>query len=199
MGYIGSARIFFYSGTGSHDHKIVQPYVKAITAWLSKHPQKLSAVDLGCGDFSVGSQIRSYCSSFTACDIVPELITSHQNNYRSLDVDFRCLDLAQDELPQADVVFVRQVLQHLDNHSISQFCSKLTQKFSYLILTEHIPRNAQFVSNRDKPSGPDTRIGYNSGVVLTDQPFKISVQHSEVLCEVSENGGVIQTIAYQLK
>jgi 2-polyprenyl-3-methyl-5-hydroxy-6-metoxy-1,4-benzoquinol methylase len=188
----------FYSGTGSHDASVVQPYVSAVGAWLSQLPHKPTALDLGCGDFSVGSQLRTHCGAYTACDIVPELIESHRKNHAALAVDFRCLDLANDPLPDAEVIFVRQVLQHLDNHSIAQFCKQLAGRHAYLVVTEHIPRNAQFVANKDKPSGPDTRIGYNSGVILTQAPFSLRIKNQTVLCEVPENGGVIQTLVYQL-
>jgi hypothetical protein len=188
----------FYSGTGSHDVTVVQPYVNAVSRWLNQLPHKPAALDLGCGDFSVGSQLRKHIASYIACDIVPELIDSHRKNYVALNVDFRCLDLAHDPLPDAEVIFVRQVLQHLDNQSIAQFCRKLSGRSGYLVVTEHIPQNAQFAANRDKPSGPDTRIGYNSGVILTQAPFNLKIKHQEVLCEVPENGGVIQTLVYQL-
>jgi SAM-dependent methyltransferase len=188
----------FYSGTGSHDASVVQPYVSAVGAWLSTLPHKPAVLDLGCGDFSVGLQLRAHCGTYIACDIVPELIESHRKKHASSAVDFRCLDLVHDPLPDVEVIFVRQVLQHLDNQSVAQFCKQLAGRQTYLIVTEHIPRNAQFVANKDKPSGPDTRIGYNSGVILTQAPFSLKIENQTVLCEVPENGGVIQTLVYQL-
>jgi hypothetical protein len=35
---------------------------------------KLSAFDLECGDFMVGSQLRELCDRFVACDVVASLI-----------------------------------------------------------------------------------------------------------------------------
>ena len=51
----------FYSGTGSHEASIIDTYVGAVKFFLSHFTEKPSVVDLGCGDFSVGSKIRDAC------------------------------------------------------------------------------------------------------------------------------------------
>jgi hypothetical protein len=97
----------FYSGSGSHDSAIVDPYIKAVKEFLESFDTKLQAVDLGCGDFNVGAQLRYYCDNYIACDIVPELIEHNKKLYTNFDVDFRTLDLTNEELPDGDVVFIR--------------------------------------------------------------------------------------------
>ena len=161
----------FFSGTGSHDATVVDPYCKAVKAFLESLPSKPSVVDLGCGDFAVGSQIRQHCSSYTACDIVAPLIAANKKLYAHLDVDFRHLDMTTAALPVGDVVFIRQVLQHLSNASIQQLVPQLEKSFKYLVLTEHLSTHPGFQPNLDKPTGPDTRLGLNSGIVLTQAPW----------------------------
>jgi hypothetical protein len=75
-------------------------------------------VDLGCGDFNVGSQLRPYCSEYVACDIVQSLIERNKLKFADRGVEFRALDMASDPLPAGDVVFIRQVLQHMSNAQI---------------------------------------------------------------------------------
>jgi hypothetical protein len=48
----------FYSGDGSHDREVVLPYFEAVSAFLESFPERPSVVDLGCGDFNIGIQIR---------------------------------------------------------------------------------------------------------------------------------------------
>ena len=115
----------FCSGRGSRDNVIVSIYVNAVRDFLSKFDKKPSVVDLGCGDFYVGSQIRAWCGDYTACDIVPHLIEHNKKQYKALAVNFRQLDVIRDELPDADVAFIRQVLQHLSNNQILEVTRKL--------------------------------------------------------------------------
>jgi hypothetical protein len=190
----------FDSGSGSHDSTIVDKYVESIEKYFASK-QIVSIVDLGCGDFNVGIRLRPLFANYIACDIVPELIAHHQRHLSHLKVDFRQLDLSKDELPQGEVLFVRQVLQHLNNDLILKFVQKLkNSSYKQLVLTEHIP-SGNFVPNLDKPVGSGIRLGRgkeDSGVVLTAAPFNFSPKKEEVICEVPQMNGVIRTIVYTL-
>lgn len=188
----------FYSGTGSHDAAIVAPYAEAVGAWAARFAAPLDAVDLGCGDFSVGSRIRGFFAGYTACDIVPEVVAANRERFAGRDVDFAVLDIARDELPPGDVVLLRQVLQHLSNDLIARIVPRIAERYRYLILTEHLPPTDDFLPNRDKPTGPGIRLADGSGVVLTRPPFDLRPTSEEVLLEMPEFGGRIRTTAYAL-
>ena len=64
----------FSSGSGSHIQSVVSSYVNAVRGFLESLPCPPSVVDLGCGDFNVGKQLRPYCGRYVACDVVPALI-----------------------------------------------------------------------------------------------------------------------------
>ena len=189
----------YYSGAGSHDINITTVYFDNVCAFLKTLPNKPNVVDLGCGDFSVGAQIRQYCNNYVACDIVPQLIEHNKIKYNDLNVDFRTLNLITDELPKADIVFIRQVLQHLSNDQIQKLIPKLHLSYIYLILTEHLPKSKIFTPNLDKPTGPGIRIGYDSGIVLSAEPFNLKFLHEQLICEAEIYDGVIRTILYKLK
>ena len=188
----------FHSGSGSHNEHIVNAYIKTIIKFLSSFENKPDVVDLGCGDFHIGSQIRHLCNNYIACDIVEPLIKFNKEKYQDLNVDFRVLDLTKDALPGGDIVFIRQVLQHLSNDLISNALPEITSKFKYLVLTEHIPAGNSFTHNLDKPVGPGIRLSSGSGIVLTSAPFNLKPKYEHCLCEVNEYGGVIKTMLYEL-
>ncbi len=187
----------FCSGEGSRNEAIVSPYVGAVRRFLCEFPNKPSVVDLGCGDFNVGSRLRDACGPYIACDVVDALIERNERKFASLQVEFRKLDLVSDELPPGDVALLRQVLQHLSNAQIARIVPKL-YRYRWLILTEHLPEGLQFRPNRDKPMGPGVRVRYGSGIVLTKPPFGLKPVAQKVLCSVSAAPGVIVTCAYRL-
>jgi hypothetical protein len=186
----------FYSGSGSHMPSIVTPYVTAVRAFLARFEHPPQVVDLGCGDFNVGAQIRDQCSTYIACDVVPELIDFNRTRYADRDVDFRAHDLTAAPVPPCDVVFIRQVLQHLSNADIIRGLQNLQGRCRYLVVSEHIPATTDFPANQDKPSGASIRLDFGSGVVLTAPPFNLQPVTAECLCEVAEYDGVVRTIAY---
>lgn len=186
----------FYSGTGSHDPTIVGPYVDAIGHYLAAMPEKLALVDLGCGDFNVGSRLCQFGSHYIACDIVEPLISRNKLKYAALDAEFRVLDCVRDELPAGDVVFLRQVLQHLSNADIEKVVQKIAASYRYLILTEHVP-DTEFIPNLDIRTG-EFRLNLQSAVVPTVAPFYMKAKSERELCRVPESGGYIVTMAYLL-
>ncbi len=188
----------FYSGPGSSDPQIVDPYVDTVKRFFSNLSTKKKAVDLGCGDFRVGSRIVDSFDSYTACDVVPELVHFNQEYWRHLPVEFRVVDLVKDEIPSGDVLILRQVLQHLSNDDISKFIQLIPRVFSYLLLTEHLPSENDFVANRDKASGTEIRLGIGSGVVLAQPPFNLKFKSETTLLSVPQFGGSIVTTLYEL-
>ena len=140
----------FSSGDGSHTPSVVTPYVNAVAGFLRSLPCPPSVVDLGCGDFSVGEQLRPHCGAYVACDVVPDLIQRNKEKFAAAQVDFRCLDIIERDLPDGDIVFLRQVLQHLNNSQISRVVQKL-YRYKFLVLTEHVPANPAFTPTVTNP------------------------------------------------
>ena len=155
----------FYSGIGSHYDEFTKLYLEKIKEFIQTLPIKPNVVDLGCGDFKIGSSLRQFCNNYVAIDIFDELIIWNKKEYKNLNVDFRTLDITKDPLPSGDICFLRQVLQHLSNDSINKFLKSIKGKYKYLIITEHLP-DGNFTPNKDISTGPYIRLYKNSGVVL---------------------------------
>ena len=187
----------FYSGEGSHDSGLVQPYIQAIQTFLNSFDHKLNVCDLGCGDFNVGKNLVDFTNQYIGVDIVPTLIKHNQSVFKLDGLKFVCLDLAKDTLPSSDCLLVRQVLQHLSNNEISAFIPKL-YNYKYVLLTEHIP-NHDFVPNKDIISGQGIRIKKKSGVDLLVSPFNYKPKKSHRLLSLPLEGnkGKIETWLYE--
>ena len=58
-----------------------------------------------------------------------------------------------------------------------------------------------FIPNKDKPTGPDTRFYDNSAVVLTAPPFNLKVNKDIDICETTSDSiqGVLNTKILELK
>lgn len=188
----------FCSGDGSQDSRVVSVYVEAVAGYLKTLNSKPDVVDLGCGDFAVGSRIRPLTRRYVACDVVPALIDRNRQKFSELDVEFCVLDIVADELPAGDVVFLRQVLQHLSNAQIDAVVRKVLRRYPALVLTEHLPLSPGFTPNVDKTVGPDTRLTKKSGVELTAAPFFLRSLEQRVLCEVRLDDSLIRTTLYCL-
>ena len=188
----------FYSGEGSHDPNIVIPYINSITSFLSSFKDPITVCDLGCGDFNIGKQLIQYAKKYIAVDIVSDLITYNKERFKEANLEFHCLDIAVDNLPFADCVIVRQVLQHLSNSEVQCVVKKLSN-FKYVILTEHLPEG-DFIPNKDIISGQGIRLKKQSGLNLLEPPFNFKVKEEKELVTVvlDDKKGIIVTKLYQV-
>ena len=186
----------FNSGPGSHNKKLVAPYVKFVNLFLLDKKLK-SMIDLGCGDFNVGKNIYKNVNKYYAFDIVPDLIKTNKKKFNDKKIVFECKNFIDDSLPKADGVIIRQVLQHLDNKSIIKILNKI-KSYKYAIITEHIPKNI-FIPNIDKDIGLTTRLEFNSGINVEIEPFNFNfISKKEIKLEDKELGGIHKTVIYKL-
>lgn len=194
----GGNQFDFYSGAGSHNPEIINPYLKVIIAFLESHNNTLVVCDLGCGDFNIGKNLTKYAKKYIAVDIVESLINRNKTLYKANNLEFYCLDIIEDELPSGDCIILRQVLQHLSNKDIEKVTQKLSA-YKYIILTEHIPLG-DFTPNKDIISGQGIRIKQNSGVNILKSPFNLKIKEQKQLNEyVLENGkGRIVTTLFRV-
>lgn len=193
----------FCSGTGSADESIVSAYIASITDIASREGFRgLTFVDLGCGDFRVGRRLLPLCSRYIGVDIVKSLVDRNARTYGNETTRFVHLDIVNDPLPDGDVCFVRQVMQHLSNEQVARLLDHL-RKYRWVVITEHLPSDSDsIVPNLDKPHGSDIRLDDNSGVFLSEPPFSVPSDRLTLVLErpgAQRDGdrGVIRTFLYK--
>jgi SAM-dependent methyltransferase len=195
----------FSSGTGSSEESIVVPYVEAVRKWLRENgAEPLTVVDLGCGDFGVGQQLADLCGHYIGVDIVKPVIEHNRRNSGTDRIEFRHLDMLSEPLPEGQICFLRQVLQHLSNDQIQSLLPRL-DKYRWILITEHQPSADRVrIPNIDKPHGGDIRLYRGSGVFLDQPPFNLPREKLRLLLEVSSHQyggdmdpGVIRTFVLQ--
>lgn len=191
------------SGQGSHKDHIVNPYIEVIDR-LSRTEgfEGMKFVDLGCGDFNVGKSIHRLSKKYIGVDVVEDLINRNRSKHSKENLEFICLDIVNDPLPEGDVCFLRQVLQHLSNEQIKTILQKL-KSYKWVFITEHYPSSDLLVTpNLDKRTGSGIRLQMGSGVYLTEAPFLLDPNLIKEVLEVKDgwggkHSGSIKTFMYQ--
>jgi hypothetical protein len=187
----GQDKIPFCSGHGS-DKEVAEPYVQGVKQFIDTHGIT-SVVDLGCGDFRVGSCLVRPRLFYHGVDIVKDLIYSNSKRYSSANIQFSCRDVINDELPISDLCLIRQVLQHLSNDQVARILERCEQ-YPYVIVTEHLPDPTKpWTPNLDIHHGSNTRVDRGSGLYLDLPPFNRPI--ASVLTEVKlENNTIIRSV-----
>lgn len=112
-----------------------------------------SLFDVPCGDFNWMSEVELKNIDYIGGDIVKELVSINQNKYaNNTSVTFIPFDLLKDNLPDVDVIFIRDLFIHLSNEQVLLIMSKvLSSKIQYIITTTYPELNEnQIVSKGDR-------------------------------------------------
>ncbi len=186
----------FFSGAGSHDEKIIVPYMNTLLSLLTNNNIR-NIVDVGCGDFWIMRHVlgtlskNNYNFFYTGVDVVEELVKYNAEHFRHPNIKFICMDAAGDDtLPDGEILIIRQALQHMRNADIKKILGK-AEKFKYLFITEHIYDAPDAIPNIDKENSNTIRLTNKSGVYLEHAPFNVkNIVH---LLKVVQWGGVIRS------
>jgi len=149
------------SGTGS-TLEITREYRAYVEDFVKKH-SVTSVVDAGCGDWSFSSATDWGDASYLGVDIASDVIAAVRKQHETGKIKFQVGNIT-DELPAADLLISKDVLQHLSNELIHKFIRNNLRKgkYKWVILTNDRGRE-----NRDVASG-----GYRA-IDLAAPPFEV--------------------------
>ncbi len=130
------------SGPGS-DTRNCSQYTDYLQKFVDANRDVIKTViDVGCGDWAISRNISWGNVEYLGVDVVPELIDDLNRIYKKQNIDFACIDLTCEELPAADLIIVKDVLQHLKNESVLTFLRQL-KKYKLALLTNDCNRYHQ--------------------------------------------------------
>ncbi len=160
------------SGWGSYGEHASE-YVDFVRDFVARNGVE-SILDVGCGDFQIGSRICGVVPRYIGADVSRLIIERNASAYGGLsNVRFMVLDVCTDRVPQVDLITIREVLQHLSNADIALALENIERSQArFALITEHLPASHMLrVPNMDKPNGPNIRNPFGSGVFVQLAPF----------------------------
>ncbi len=123
------------SGLGSTVEN-AKPYTSYLAKFIEQHNIK-SVVDLGCGDWSFSRHFNWDNIQYTGVDVVKYIIRRNQKQFSAPNIRFVHADVATYELPEADLLVCKDVMQHMSSGDIHKVLSQFS-KFKYCLLTNDV-------------------------------------------------------------
>jgi hypothetical protein len=160
-------------GSGGSEGAWADGYIEFVRKFIDENNIQ-SVPDVGCGDFRVGAKIIDMVEAYNAADVSDLIIERNKKTFDLHNVKFMKLNACVDDIPGADLVTIRQVLQHLTNAEIESILANVEKSGAkFCIVAEHLPSEKEFIRpNIDLPShsaGIRTFVG--SGVMIDQPPF----------------------------
>ena len=174
---IYSNRDWFHgSGSGSLPEN-TEIYRAFVERFLRTHDIK-TVLDLGCGDWQSTRLMDWDGLDYTGIDIVPSVIEASKERYENEHIHFVCADVIEYDLPAADVIIIKDVLQHWPNDVVAGFLRKL-EKYRYVLITNTVESQVLTPAGMEpipEEINHDIELGESRSLNITKPPFNTPCQ-----------------------
>jgi len=153
---------FVFSGA---QIEITREYVDFLQDFMKKNNIQ-SVVDVGCGDWAFSRYIDWSGVEYKGIDIVKLVIDRNQRLFAKSSITFIHGDALEMDLPEADLLICKDVLQHLPNADVLRLLKQL-HKFKHCLFTDYVDPITLSSYNRD------IVCGWLRFIDLTKPPFNL--------------------------
>jgi 2-polyprenyl-3-methyl-5-hydroxy-6-metoxy-1,4-benzoquinol methylase len=153
------------SGAGSKLENIKE-YVDILQKYIDK-PEVKTVLDLGCGDWQFSKFLDLSSVSYLGVDVVESVIESNSTSYSASNIKFISRDITTYEVPKADLIICKDVLQHLCNKDVVNILVKIITSSKFSLITNDF--------NPDNTENKDIDNGNYRCLDLTLSPFYLDV------------------------
>ena len=139
------------SGTGSTEQSTA--VYRAVLQQFLADNHITSVVDAGGGDWEFSHLIDWKGISYKGFDIVASVVAQDKQRYAAPNIEFAVGNIVEDDLPPADLLVSKHVLQHLPTADVQKFFAKQLKKYKYVLLTDGVDPTTMSATNSDIEPG----------------------------------------------
>lgn len=144
----------------------VGPYVDFLQAFLDKHHDIETVLDIGCGDWEFSQYIDWDGRSYLGVDVVPFIVEANSEKFTTGYIHFVAGDATQMDFEPADLILVKDVFMHWSTSWIRRFL-KNAPPYKYMLVTNDW---------RPEDINGDTKVGRFQSVDLNLPPYNLEAQ-----------------------
>lgn len=149
----------YLSGPGS-DPKVAKLWIDIVNQVIQPDNVR-SILEVGCGDWRIGANYNLDGKLYIGVDVSSEIL---KDRVSTDTLRFILGDAVTMELPTADVILIKDVLQHLPTEQVSILIKKLSS-LSPIVL----------ICNDYDAVNQDTHLGGYRGLNLKAEPFNLNL------------------------
>lgn len=123
----------FGSGRGSLI-SATKPYRIFLEEFVRQH-QVQSIVDFGCGDWQFSQLIDWGNAEYLGLDVVGDVIERNKKKFARKNIRFEIAPPRPEDIPTAELLLVKDVLQHWNISEIQNFLHHALPKFQFVLIT----------------------------------------------------------------
>lgn len=138
-------------------------------------------LDVPCGDFNWMNTVDKAGIEYIGGDVVEEVVKQNNEQYSTLLIRFKKINITTDALPKADMIFCKDCLQHLSNENVLKALQNFKRSGAKYLMVTSYPLTLR---NHDILDGDYRPLN------LLKKPFNLPKNYIFKVREKSKNSGV---------
>ena len=168
------------SGPGSDAERTIE-FRSLLEQFLKEHDIR-SVVDIGCGDWSYSQLIDWTGIKYVGIDAVDSVIKKNIYQHAKPNISFLNIDATHQNIPEADLLIVKEVLQHLPTQDVHSILAKAkAYPFAIFIndISHHVRASWKQLWRWQSvcPTNCDIEPGGYRLLALREPPFSLTAKH----------------------
>lgn len=156
------------SGHGSLP-EATKGYRRFLEKFIKKNRIK-TIVDFGCGDWQFSKLVNWQDVKYHGYDIVDSLIEFNIKNYGNTNIKFSLTPDSWLDLKEAELLIVKDVLQHLSNEEVTKFINIASKKYKFMLITNG--------TNPSKMTNSEIKTGEYRPLDIRKNPFNLKANRT---------------------
>lgn len=125
-------------------------YIALLNRLITQKPGIESILDIGCGDWQIMRHVDLSRKRYLGVDVAASVVASNAREFGRDNIRFQVLNPYQDDIPEADLIIMKDVAQHLPAACVQKILERIASRCRYaLIANDFTEQNV----DRDIPVG----------------------------------------------
>ncbi len=129
-----------------------------------------SMVDIGCGDWQFSRFLDLEGVNYIGFDVVQFIVERNRARYSGNNIRFEVMPDDVAMLPGADLLIMKDVMQHLPNDIIQLYLAKVVPRYRWALITNSYQK-------QQNPVNADIEIGSFRCIDLQAPPFSVGAPY----------------------
>jgi SAM-dependent methyltransferase len=149
------------SGPGSAP-EVNRELIGLLNQLINRTPGITTVLDIGCGDWQWMRRVDLAGKRYLGVDVASSVIEANLRTFGRDHVRFQTLDACEEDLPEADLIIMKDVVQHLPDECVQTILDRIARRCRWALIThDHAEQN----------TGQDIQIGGWRPINVLAPPF----------------------------
>lgn len=122
---------------------MTREYIEFLNHLIQRSPTITTILDIGCGDWQIMGHVDLSGRQYLGIDVVASVVEKNNRDVGAHSVGFQVLNPCRTEIPYADLIIMKDVVQHLPGVHVQRILEQIKHRCKFAVIAnDYTPQNS---------------------------------------------------------